>query len=216
MKTIELTLYSAQELKDSYPAAFARALSDYQNEDCNEIPWQDETIGSLKTIIKDAGLSLSDWSLGAYNRGNHITVEFSQDEVSEFTGRRAFAWLENNLLSGYRIPIQPAAHPERRKRLGYMRGYSGCHPLGSWNFYEPGRIAPCPVTGYCADGEYLDALRQSLRDGRTLKQAFEDLADVCMNLLERDAEANANEESFLERADIGEWQCTDDGKRYDS
>ncbi len=211
MKTIQVNLYTAQELKDQFPNGFRRAFECYQSSCNEEIPWQDETIGSLKTILDDAGIRLKNYSLGAYNRGNQISIAFPDDNAEEFTGRRAWAWLENNLLSKYRIPFVPATNPERKKRLGYMKSYSGCHPLGQWNYYAPGLIKPCPATGYCADESYLDSLRTSLRKGYTLREAFEGLADTCMELLEADDQDNRSEERFLENADGCEY--TEDGRR---
>jgi hypothetical protein len=217
MKTKTITLYTAQELKDRFPDAFRVAFQNYQDRDCTEIPWQDETIDSLKEIVKDAGLKLRDYSLGAYNRGNFITVEFrdGREDAEQFTGGRALAWLENNLLCKYRIPfVSLMGSVERRKRLGYMKNYSTCHPIGSWNFYEPGRIEPCPATGYCADESYLEYLTKSLRSGDTLKEAFEGLADVCMKLLEEEDADNRSEERFLENAEANGWEFTDAGKLH--
>lgn len=199
MKTQTITTYSAGELKTQFPYAFARALDHWQNNVCQDIAWQDETIDSLKACVSAAGIKLRDWSLGAYNRGNFISIGFPQDEAEDLKGPRAMAWLENNLLSSLRIPWTGKGRTDVRKYGVY---------------YRPGLIRPCPFTGYCADDEYLDSLRKAVNSGDTLKEAFESLADVCMRLLEADAEQQASEEYFLEHAEANDLQFTEDGEEF--
>ncbi len=198
MKTVQTTIYTAQELKELFPPSFSRALEKYRNSLC-DIPWQDETIDSLKACIVQAGLTLRDYDLGAYHRSNGIRVEFGQDEAGELTGKRAITWLENNLFGQFRIPFKGTKRDSVRK---YGKDY------------RPGRIAPCPLTGYCADEDYFDSLRKSVASGDTLKEAFEDLASVCAKLLESECEAQRTEEYFLDTAEANEWQFEEKGDRF--
>lgn len=230
MKTITVKLYTAEELKEQFPDAYKRAYARYQDRAGEDIPWMQETIDSLKTIIKDAGIRLTDWNLGPYNRNNHIDIEFPRDEAEEFTGRRAWAWLENNLFSKYRRPCNSRVDDWSKytdPATGFFRkGYKLDEAARYYRTGEasgrtvhtrgfPGVLDSCPATGYCADDDYLDALRKSLRAGETLKQAFEGLADVCETLLEQEDEHNRSEEAFLENASANEWNYTEEGRRHD-
>ena len=79
MKTITIDTYTITELKDQFPDGFKAAFDRWQNKGAMSegTPWQEETIDSLKACISAAGLNLRDWNLGAYNRGNFISVELS-------------------------------------------------------------------------------------------------------------------------------------------
>lgn len=202
MKTHTVTTYNVRELKDQFPEAFERALENYRNSN-DDIPWQDETIDSLKALLRAAGITLKDWSLGAYDRGNFIKIQFSNHdsryETEELNGARAIAWLENNLYGQFRIPWKGEKRDSVRKYGTY---------------YRPGLIHPCPFTGYCADESYIEALNKAVRSGDTLKEAFESLADVCMRLLEEESEAQDSEECFIETAECNEWQFEENGSLF--
>lgn len=212
MQTITLTGYTPAELQDQFPSGYQRAYQRWSARQ-DEIPWMDETIDSLKKLLYAADIKLRDWSLGAYNRGNHIKIEFPREEIEEFTHRRAWAWLESHLFGPLRIRnamliddwrkhIDPAtgflkrnAHLQKRTRYYYTGDKH--HRRGAG-----GEIPSCPLTGYCADDDYLDALRKSVRSGDDLKTAFQSLADTCMELLEQEAEHASSEEVFLETSDL--------------
>jgi hypothetical protein len=197
MQTHTVTTYTAKELREQFPKAFEKALQRWHNR--GEIFWQDETVDSLKALVKAAGAKLKDWNLGAYNRGNHISVEFPQDEAGELYGPRAIAWIENNLLDTLRVPW-------RGKERWELAKYGSA--------YRAGKIKPCPFTGYCSDDEYLDALRKSVRSGSTLKESFEALAFTCAEILERDCEDQNSPDYFVEHAEANDYQFTEDGKQF--
>lgn len=203
MRTIETKLYTVTELKELHPNGFERALNDWRNSNDLDRPfWHREIFDSLKKCIECAGLRLADYNLGAYNCGNFLSMREFQGE--DLTGKRAFAWLENNLLAQFRIP-------RTGKRRAELRKFIGSYPLGS-HFYAPGTVAPCPLTGYCADDDYIDALKKSIREGRTVKEAFEDLADTYADILEREIEGENSEAYFIEHADANSYEFNEDGK----
>lgn len=208
MKTLEIKLYSARELKEQFPEGYERALKkwrDLQAADPSP-PWQDETIDSCKGCIEAVGLKLKEWSIGAYSRSTQCRVEFGWeygDEIGELTGKRAWAWLENHLLGPLRISWVSDRNENRKHNAAY-RNSGDCRP------YSPGLVPPCPFTGYCADEDMIDSLKDSIKSGMTLKRAFEALADTARECLERDAEDQQREELFL--ADDEE-QFTEDGGR---
>lgn len=202
MKTHIVTTYTATELQKQFPDGFRHAHERWL--DRGEIFWQEEIFESLKTCVESAGLKLRDWNLGICNRSNGIDVSFPQEGAEELSGPRAMAWLENNLFGKLRISFTAR---DRWAKAKYNRGMSE-------RFYMAGKVPPCPLTGYCADEDYLDALRASVRKGETLKEAFEGLADTYVEILEREQEDQDSEEYFVEHADANDWQFTEDGERF--
>lgn len=196
MKTIELTLYTLAELKAQHPAGYKRAHERHLAT-CHEIPWQDETLGSLKAVFKAAGVKLTNWSIGAYSP-SFLRCDFPHDDVADFTGKRAMAWLENHLFGPLRIPWKCKS---RWAVSRYGRDY------------RAGHVPPCPLTGYCADEEYLQSLRDDVRAGSTLKDAFRALADKAQDLLEADDE-HARTEEYFDDCDDGEVKYTEEGEVY--
>lgn len=196
MQTI--SIYSLSELNEAHPEGFKTAYDRWCDKGIYDhgIAWQDETIDSLKALIEAAGAKLKNWSLGAYNRGNFISVDAGDSD--DLTGKRAFAWLENRLLSALRVPWKG----DERKRL---RKYGA--------FYYAGLVEPCPFTGYCADDNYLDALRERIAKGDTVKEALESLADTCAKLLEDELQYQLTEEYFIEQGDANGWQFTEEGQK---
>lgn len=209
MKHHTITTYSYDELSEE---AKDRAYQDYQEMVSDwDIPWQEETFDSLKALIEHAGFTLRDWSLGAYSRNNYIKVGID-DNVADLSGKRAMAWLENHVLGPCRIGWRPVTHPARRKCAASIRSYAPYHPPGSRYYCAPDMVKPCPFTGYVMDEVLLDALRKSLREGATVKDAFHWLADTVQDQLEAEVEHQQSREAFEQWAEDEEF--TADGKRY--
>ena len=205
MKTLllSLTSYSIHELKEMHPQGYSRALDKHRDECSEEIPWQSEIFESLKGLYDAAGVRMKKYSLGICNRSNGITAEFSGDyseETADLCGKRAMAWLENNLLSSLRIPWKGERRDEVRKYGKY---------------YRPGMVKPCPFTGYCADDSFLESLLRDIRKGDTLREAFESLADEYVKLLESEDENQRSEEYFLDRCDCDDATFDEDGERLE-
>lgn len=195
--TKTITLYTAQELKDLDYRAYERALSEFQESESSDIPWVDETIDSLKEIIKQSGLTLSDWNLSTEAYRSYIKVtgfDTFYYDFGDLTGQRALAWIENNLLHKLRQPYKPMI----ARRAHYST--------------PPGHIDPYSLTGYCADYDFVRALINNVKWGCTLKNAYERLADTCAHLLEKELEYATSEENFLETSDANDWKFTDAGE----
>ena len=203
MKTNTVITYTATELKEQFPDAFASALERHRNSG-DPIPWQEEIFESLKACVERAGLKLRDWNLGLCNRSNGIKVEFPQEGAEELSGKRAMAWLENNLLGELRISFTAR---DRWKLAKYNQGMSE-------RYYIAGRVPPCPLTGYCADENYLEALTDAVRKGYTLKEAFLGLADTYVEILEVEYENWQSEEYFIEGCEANDVQFTEDGELF--
>jgi hypothetical protein len=211
MRIIQKHVFTAAELKKDNPSLFKKAHERW-NEKTHDIAWQDEIFESLKGIIEHSGLRLANWDLGLCNRRNGIKVSFSGKEegTEELKGKRAFAWIENNLFGKLRPSWKYAKRWEKAK---YNASYRSCHPAGSDVLfsYFPGVVPPCPFTGYCADDSYIDALKLNIKQGRTLKEAYEDLADTYVELLEAESDYQQSEEYFLDTCETNGYEFDEDG-----
>lgn len=210
MRTKTVTLYKIDELGRH---AFERAHREY----CDGllgIPWEKEGFESLKALIEAAGLTLKDWSLGAYNRGNFISVKFSNEDAANLKGVRAFAWIENNLLGPLRAPwgLPKLTRGDELPKDYYRDGLKAKRgPVKRWT--RPGFVKDCPFTGMFFDEDLLFALREALRQGDTLREAFEGLEHDFAIMLEQEDEYQHTTEAFKETAQANEYEYLADGTR---
>lgn len=195
MRTIQTTVYQFDELTDK---AKEKARDWYRDATAGESYYLEDIYGSLKATFKAAGIKLTDWSLGPYNRSNQVT--FDMGNAGELTGARALAWLENNLFE--KVRITPAEFAERRKDF-----------LSYGPAYRVGRLRPCPFTGMCYDDDYIDSLVKDIKSGDTLRDAFRNLADVCGRLCEQECEYQNEDDTVDESIRANEYEFTEDGKR---
>lgn len=208
MKTITKNLYTAAELKQLFPDAYAKALKRHQN-NIEEIPWTDEIMDSLKALFKTTNgkVKLRKWSISAYDR-SYLCADIEDESwrhetaipSEELRGPRAMAWLENNVLTQLRAKWIPFVKRVRRANCIATPLPGGKHFMGytSPHGNTQGAIGDCPLTGYCADHDFIEALTRSIRNGDTLKDAFEGLADTARELFENEYDAAISEENFLE------------------
>lgn len=166
-KTLTVQTYSLAELKEAHPEAYERVHERWKEGQSGDIPWSEETMDSLKAVVKACGGRLTDWSIGAYAQ-SHCSV--SVDDEDGDTGKPKDArWFRREVL----------------KPNGYIRANG--HP------YFPGN---CAFTGYCADDTFLEAAYKALQEGETLTEALEGLADVAREMMEADLEQAESEESM--------------------
>lgn len=203
MKTKIIELYTAQELRDKFPESFERALKRHA-EDVGRFDadiWGSEIWGSIKGACRAAGVEIKDYSLGAYSPSS-ISVRFPHKydgygDPGDLSGPRAMTWLENNLFGPCRITPKKAAE-YRSERYG--------------KYYRAGRIKPCPFTGICYDDDIIERLARCIKDGDTLREAFEGLADYYRKQLESEIEANSTAEAFIEHAAVNDMEFREDGE----
>lgn len=190
MRTIKL--YSPAELKKKNPQGFEKA-HDWFRSTNDEIPWQREIIDSLKAVFKASNLDLRDYEISAFS---HSWLQFDCDsDVADLSGNRALAWLENNLLASLRIKFQPFGRVDKEHQWVSTRA-----TLSKYGqFYRAGMVPPCPFTGVCFDEDYLESLRNDIKSGSTIKEAYKNLAHVAGKLFEAEIEQQNSEENFLEQ-----------------
>jgi len=195
MRTQTINIYSFDELSEE---AKEKALNDYR-EGITEIFWADEILESLKGLFKKcSGVSLKDYSLNEYN--SWICVEFAHDETENLSGKRAIAWLENNLLVNIRISDNSFAMNGTRRKLAKYGQY-----------YRAGMITSCPFTGYCADDDFLQDLISEVKQGTDLKTAFEGLAVTYQKLIQNEQEYQQSEEYIKEHFEMNNYEFDKDG-----
>lgn len=203
MKTKIVELYTAEELRKKFPESFERALKRHA-EDVGRFDadiWGEEILESIKGACRAAGIEIKDHSLGAYSP-SFLSVRFSghyygYGDPGDLSGPRAMAWLENNLLGPCRITPKKAAE-YRAKKYG--------------RYYRAGLIKPCPFTGICYDEGIIERLARCIKEGDTLREAFEGLACYYREQLESEIEANSTAEAFIEHAAVNDMEFREDGE----
>ena len=190
MKTI--TVYTPQELKEDFPDGYDKAYQNYRDS-VEWIPWMDEIIQSLKEVFSYSGIKLTNWEIGAWCY-SHVSFDLDED-IGNLSGARALGWLENNLLSYLRIPW----YGEKRNKV---RKYG--------SEYHAGKIKPCPFTGFFADEDFINSLKEDLKDGGCIQDAYSNLADVAKELIEAENEYVMSEEYFLESEHL---EYTQEGRK---
>jgi hypothetical protein len=189
--TIERTYYTVRELQKGSPEGFARALDEYARQECEWQDWSDEW-ASLKALDEVVG----------YQRGYARYGATGMGSAEDFTGRRAWAWLENVVLADYRIPWEPISRPGRRRKVA---GY-GSH-------YRAGMVEPCPFTGFYMDELLIEDLRESLRAGMSVGDAMRVLQAEVVRVIDDEMDYRTSEEAFVEKATDLDWEFTSSGQR---
>jgi hypothetical protein len=106
------------------------------------------------------------------------------NDIGEYTGRKAREWLSDRMNTAkFKINW-------RVKR-------------------EPGN---CPFTGVCYDDDCLDALKKSIRDGDTLREAFNSLGYEVARICAAESDHEAREDAFTERAAANGWEFYENGE----
>jgi len=183
-------IYTAAELK-AFPiatsGAFEKALEHYRDnlENC---AWFDDICKSGRATVEAAGLTLRDWSVDQTSPGSsYYRVEgFGEDEhgadIGEYTGRKAREWITAAFLPKYKFNWRIKRNP-----------------------------GDCPFTGYCGDDDCIDAIRDAIRAGETLREAFNGLGAVLAKQCANESEYEETKEYFIEHAGANTWEYDENG-----
>jgi hypothetical protein len=147
MKTIPV--YQFEELPEDVQK---KAVEDYKNRACDDLHHQ-EIFDSYEAIKKE--------------------IPKLSEEVKNFTGKRAMAWVENNILAPHRIRYTDVKRKQYRK---YGEGY------------RPGQVKPGPFTGLCYDEDFLAHIVKETKNGQCIGDTIRQLEDVCEHLIEQEQE----------------------------
>jgi hypothetical protein len=205
MRTKTIKIYSFDELSDS---AKENAIENYRNKN-HDIFWADETLDSLKGLFETcSGVSLKDYSLGECN--SWIRVSFANNECEELSGKRAMAWIENNLLSNIRYENGIDNIKNRVWKSEYVKS---CNRKDGAFINRAGEIKDCPFTGYCADDAFLDSLIKDIKEGCDLKTAFEGLASEYQKIINNEIEYQNSDEYISEHLEANNYEFDKEGER---
>lgn len=111
--------------------------------------------------------------------------------------RRVMAWAENCVFGPLRIPFCKVSLRKSRMRFG-----AG---------YRPGEVEPCPWTGFCADEDLLDVIRESARDGDSPKGIVRRVKSRADQLWDDEVESQTSAEYFIDSADANGMEFRADG-----
>ena len=209
-------VYTAAELQKLFPAAFEK-VCDRERTFASEF-YSDDIAASFKALFDAlSGVRLKDWCFSSYGRDNRCRVEFSQDEAGELSGKRAASWFENNLFAGLRaVP-----------GIGTYKTGGVSHHFTDWGKESAakhfggkrysrhnavGQVPECPLTGMCYDETLLNAIREGIRNGETVREILESMADTCGEMLESEEEYAGSPAAVIETADANGWEFTEEGE----
>lgn len=198
--TIERTYYTVRELKMHPGGGFTRALDEYAQQECAWQDWSDEW-ASLRALDDAVG----------YKRHARWYHDDGLGDCSDLTGKRALAWLENNLLADLRIPWAPMWVPTAHWRVAASKQRREFVRYGTC--YRPGKVKPCPLTGFYMDEVLLDDLRDSLRGGMSVGDAMLALEVKVQRVIDDELDYRTSEEAFIERAEDEGWEFLSSGQK---
>lgn len=172
MQTHVVTTYTYDELTDD---AKTKAYEWWESGIFDDwVPWQEENRQSVEAVVSAAGLTLRDYSIDPYG---YSTLKVAPFNGEDLTGARAHAWVENNLLAPVRVPWE-----------GHIRR--------DYHYDKPGTVKSGPFTGYYLDDSAIEAVQRAVRQGATVRDAFESLADVWASATRDDIEQEHSREYF--------------------
>lgn len=193
MRTIETKLFNFDELSEE---AKETAHNNFLNSE-REYFWMEENLESLKKGLEHFGFELKDWSIDYYCATNaYLKIVYQNsngwvDEEDTLSGVRLWKFINNNMLD-------------------YWCKYK--------KKYEYGKLLDgnCPFTGYCADENFLDAVREFMKQPKniTFQELMEECAHGVMKAIQDGYEYQNSREFFEEEAQANEYEFEEDGTRY--
>jgi len=206
----KIDVYTIEELKEQFPDAYDKAYEEFKKDTSSDpyLPWQEEIMGSMKATFKHAGVTLHDWSIGAYSP-SYVKFsiptywsELAEEDllVDDYEGKLAYKWLKDafDLKSYKRV-----AYKNHLGKTAYRHDFKKLD----------GKDWSCEFTGVCFDHDYLESLFECIHDGMNLKDAFSNLADEARKLFENEYEYQQSEEYFLEEASNNDYEYTEKGDK---
>lgn len=206
----KIDVYTIEELKEQFPDAFEYAWEQFKKDISNDpyLPWQEEIMGSMKATFKYAGVTLHDWSIGAYSP-SYVKFsiptywsELAEEDllVDDYESELAYNWLKEA------FDLQSFERVKYKNHLGKTAYRHDFKKLDGTDW-------SCEFTGVCFDHDYLESLFECIHDGMNLKDAFSNLADEASKLFEDEYESRLTEEYFLEEASNNDYEYTEEGDK---
>lgn len=194
LKDYSLSAYGPSDITARWPSTDS-------GEDIGEmrgpraVAWlENNLLGPLRVphiSLKDARAALAERT--AYYKRRE---EAAGAATAAFTGTRESA---RHAAGRYAADALPDPRPHLKKRISRL-------------YNKPGEIPDCPFTGMCYDDAVIAQLVKDVRGGDTLREAFEGLAYLYRNTLEKELEYRGEEAQFLETSDANGWEYTEEGE----
>jgi hypothetical protein len=187
MKTIEINLYSFNELSDK---AKENAMNNHLNS--FEYHFASEAMETIKRGLDHFNFELSNYSLDWQNANNsyfRLKNNNTYSEYSELSGPRLFKLINNQFEQTY--------YKYSKKYVSIFNGN-------------------CPFTGVCFDESFIDPIRKFMQrpDNTTFAELMEDCVYSVLRDTEKDIEYHLSEEAYEEECEANEYTFTEDGELY--
>jgi hypothetical protein len=205
VRTICTEVYQFDELDED---AKEKAREWWRNLEYQDPTGQQEIWDSLEALLKLACLDRWDW-----DRNTHPPLD---ENVKELDGKRAFAWLENNLFSRLRWHKHKGVREvvDKKTKLTQWRPYTKQELRDKFKYgYRVGAIPDCPLTGMCYDMNFLDDLKDSIKSGMNLNDAFRSLPEKARKMADDEMEWRCKDEQVDESIRVNEYEFTKEGRR---
>lgn len=216
MKTVQLTLYSIDELSDG---AKEYARSEWNKNTTHN--WDRDVRDIIKELEYEFDLEVKDWRYSTYDHEFNLDLSGIEDDVLNLKGNRARAWFWNNHGSVLLAPRKVLCSKARwyRSKVFSDRVYDGT----------------CPFTGVCFDCNALDPLayfcfgvrwdeelkkRVPIRptkredDRNTVRSVLRACVDSLLLAAQKDWEYQCSMEAFVETCRANDYTFTESGRMH--
>jgi hypothetical protein len=198
MKEVTVKLYEFDELSDE---AKERVINEQRKLE-EEMLWDygDKIKDSMFSMLAYMGITVKDWSLGlgrSHMSFDIIDGTYDNYALPSMSGKRLYAWFENNLFGLLRIPFTG------KQRWEFSRFGKA---------YRAGNVKPCPFTGVCYDEDFIQYINKSLKDGNDLETLLLGLPQEFKKLLNSEYDYRTSEEGIKEYLDSNDRYFTEEGE----
>lgn len=199
-RTVTITAYAFSELSDK---AKERAIEDYRN--AVGYAWADDALASIKALAAHFGGKVKDYEIDWWSAArSHMTFDMPDaDNVGN-----------DNLPDSIQRSIGHSDATDDDVKAAYEKWLEAkIATLGDFNPITLKGHGSCVLTGYSADEDAIDGLRQAWHKGeRDLDKLMQAAFDSWMEAAEADYEAQYEEATFAEHCDANEYEFDEDGK----
>lgn len=197
MRTEQITICQFNELSED---AKQVAINWFREQNWKHgYAWSGEINDSYKAVLKNVAEPLADID-------------------GEISGKRLFAWVQNNLSHLWTKPVFYSKHEGGEiKRSSFDYKYNKCLKYRRSRIQVINEIDNCPFTGVCYDVDFLQPVIDFLKypDNRTTN---EDLSREIKNLFEsvheNDRIYQDSESYIIEEINANEYEFLETGERY--
>lgn len=188
METRTYKVYKFNELSDE---AKEKAIEKIRKREYNAgFPWSEEYRQSLEGFAKFFDITLKDWSVGG--RGEGVSFDLSEN-MDGLKGVRLYKYLVNNYLN-------------RTKEYKYSKEKKG----QKYNVLA----GECFFTGFCADENLLDAIREFCKKPKKDLEARE-LFEACfwdwIKAYNADSDYQTSDEGIKETIEANDYDFLENG-----